>query len=229
VWVNATPRRSRFAYGHCHNAEDPSRIILALRLGVPSMICIGLFGRNWERQEQSTPSRRSACGGCSPAHAFAALHARCTLKVYIILIGASSSMSKSGIARIFMHGRSQAVRLPLAFRMPGDRVRVSRVKDGVLLQPIVTDIDAWFEELDQFADGVHGRWPQPTTDAGDQGPVLRVTYLLDTNAVVALLKNHPVTVRKRLRRVAARGALDSRAIAGAIRPLVWRCTKRAMA
>jgi tRNA(fMet)-specific endonuclease VapC len=33
-----------------------------------------------------------------------------------------------------------------------------------------------------------------------------VTYLLDTNAVVALLKNHPVTVRKRLRRVAARGA-----------------------
>jgi antitoxin VapB len=61
-------------------------------------------------------------------------------------------MSKSGIAKIFMHGRSQAVRLPLAFRMPGDRVRVSRVKDDVLLQPIVTDIDAWFAELDQFAD-----------------------------------------------------------------------------
>ena len=33
-------------------------------------------------------------------------------------------MSDTGIAKIFMHGRSQAVRLPLAFRLPGDRVRV---------------------------------------------------------------------------------------------------------
>ena len=34
----------------------------------------------------------------------------------------------SGIARIFMHGRSQAVRLPLAFRLAGDRVRVRVVR-----------------------------------------------------------------------------------------------------
>lgn len=31
-------------------------------------------------------------------------------------------------------------------------------------------------------------------------------YLLDTNAVIALLKNHPQSVRKRLHRVASRGA-----------------------
>ena len=30
-------------------------------------------------------------------------------------------MGESGIARIFKHGRSQAVRLPLAFHRPGDR------------------------------------------------------------------------------------------------------------
>lgn len=62
-------------------------------------------------------------------------------------------MSETGIARIFKHGRSQAVRLPLAFRLPGDRVRVRRVEGGgILLEPIVTDLDAWFRELDQFAD-----------------------------------------------------------------------------
>jgi antitoxin VapB len=56
------------------------------------------------------------------------------------------------IAKLFMHGRSQAVRLPLAFRLPGDRVRVRRVKGGILLEPMATDIDAWFAELDRFAD-----------------------------------------------------------------------------
>ena len=29
-------------------------------------------------------------------------------------------------AKLFKNGRSQAVRLPLAFRLPGDRVRVRR-------------------------------------------------------------------------------------------------------
>ncbi len=61
-------------------------------------------------------------------------------------------MSDIGIAKIFMHGRSQAVRLPLAFRLPGDRVRVRRVERGILLEPIATDLDAWFAALDRFAD-----------------------------------------------------------------------------
>ena len=61
-------------------------------------------------------------------------------------------MSERGIAKIFMHGRSQAVRLPLAFRLPGDRVRVRRVKQGILLEPMAKDIGAWFAALDRFAD-----------------------------------------------------------------------------
>ena len=61
-------------------------------------------------------------------------------------------MSETGIAKLFKHGRSQAVRLPLAFRLPGDRVRVRRVGDGILLEPIVTDIDTWFAELDRFVE-----------------------------------------------------------------------------
>jgi antitoxin VapB len=31
-------------------------------------------------------------------------------------------------------------------------VRVRRVERGILLEPIVTDLDAWFAELDRFAD-----------------------------------------------------------------------------
>ena len=61
-------------------------------------------------------------------------------------------VSDTGVAKIFMHGRSQAVRLPLAFRLSGDRVRVRRVKGGILLEPMAADIDAWFAELDRFAD-----------------------------------------------------------------------------
>lgn len=61
-------------------------------------------------------------------------------------------MATSGIAKIFKHGRSQAVRLPLAFRLPGDAVRVRRVEGGLLLEPMATDIDAWFAELDRFAE-----------------------------------------------------------------------------
>ena len=61
-------------------------------------------------------------------------------------------MADTGIAKIFKHGRSQAVRLPAAFRLPGDRVRVRRVGKGVILEPLATDLDAWFAELDRFAD-----------------------------------------------------------------------------
>ena len=35
-----------------------------------------------------------------------------------------------------MHGRSQAVRLPKEFRFEGSEVRVSKVGDKVILEPI---------------------------------------------------------------------------------------------
>jgi antitoxin VapB len=64
-------------------------------------------------------------------------------------------MSETGTAKLFMHGRSQAVRLPKAFRLPGTEVRVRRVGRGVLLEPVVTDEDrfkAIFAELDRYRD-----------------------------------------------------------------------------
>jgi antitoxin VapB len=49
-------------------------------------------------------------------------------------------------AKLFMHGRSQAVRLPKEFRLPGNEVRVSRVGNKVVLEPIekpAFDVRAW--------------------------------------------------------------------------------------
>jgi antitoxin VapB len=42
----------------------------------------------------------------------------------------------SARAKIFMHGRSQAVRLPKAFRLPGTEVKVTKVGDKVILEPM---------------------------------------------------------------------------------------------
>lgn len=42
-------------------------------------------------------------------------------------------------AKLFANGRSQAVRLPKEFRMPGREVRISKEGDRVILEP-VTDV-----------------------------------------------------------------------------------------
>ena len=63
------------------------------------------------------------------------------------------------------------MRLPLAFRLPGNRVRVRRVGDGILLEPIVTDLDAWFAELDRFGEVPfmeEGRRQPPMPEAEDR-------------------------------------------------------------
>ncbi len=53
-------------------------------------------------------------------------------------------------AKLFMSGRSQAVRLPRAFRFEGKEVRVRRFGIGVLLEPARIDPDAWLAALDRF-------------------------------------------------------------------------------
>ena len=58
----------------------------------------------------------------------------------------------SSTAKLFRNGRSQAVRLPKDFRFPGDEVRVRRVGTGVLLEPVTTDVDAWFRRMDELRD-----------------------------------------------------------------------------
>ncbi|HWY22132.1 MAG TPA: AbrB/MazE/SpoVT family DNA-binding domain-containing protein [Candidatus Acidoferrum sp.] len=59
-------------------------------------------------------------------------------------------MPKTDIAKLFQNGRSQAVRLPREFRFEGDRVRVRRVGQGVLLEPMIQDPKELFRRLDEL-------------------------------------------------------------------------------
>ena len=70
-------------------------------------------------------------------------------------------------AKLFKNGRSQAVRLPREFRFEGDRVRVRRAGRGVLVEPMFTDVEAWFAELDRLASEpfmAEGRRQPPTPE-----------------------------------------------------------------
>lgn len=59
-------------------------------------------------------------------------------------------MSKTGTAKLFRNGRSQAVRLPREFRLAGERVRIRKVADGILLQPIIQSSAEWFAKMDEL-------------------------------------------------------------------------------
>jgi antitoxin VapB len=50
-------------------------------------------------------------------------------------------------AKLFMNGRSQAVRLPKEFQFSGKEVNISRDGDKVILEPAEFDLDAWFARL----------------------------------------------------------------------------------
>jgi len=60
-------------------------------------------------------------------------------------------MLADATAKLFTHGRSQAVRLPKEFRLPGREVRVSREGRKVILEPLDPppfDAASWRTRLD---------------------------------------------------------------------------------
>ena len=83
-------------------------------------------------------------------------------------------MTRTQTAKLFTHGRSQAVRLPKNFRLPGKEVRVRRVGRGVLLEPMETDVHEWFRRLDAYMDEPfmpEGRQQPPMPPSGDVPPL----------------------------------------------------------
>ena len=71
------------------------------------------------------------------------------------------------LAKLFVNGRSQAVRLPQEFRFSGTQVRATRHGNGVLLEPLAPTIDEWFAELDRFEGTFLAERCQPMTPVGD--------------------------------------------------------------
>jgi antitoxin VapB len=64
---------------------------------------------------------------------------------------AKTPAAAKATAKLFMHGRSQAVRLPKEYRFEGKEVRVSKIGDKVILEPLEKapfDVEAWRAELD---------------------------------------------------------------------------------
>lgn len=62
------------------------------------------------------------------------------------------SSQKPTDAKLFWNGRSQAVRLPKEFRFEGNRVRVTRMGAGILLEPVLEPRketpEEWFARID---------------------------------------------------------------------------------
>ena len=59
-------------------------------------------------------------------------------------------------AKVFTTGRSQAVRLPKAFRFATSEVTIERQGDAVILRPKVQTKDEWWDEMEQILDGFEG-------------------------------------------------------------------------
>jgi len=68
-------------------------------------------------------------------------------------------------AKLFRSGRSQAVRLPKAFRFEGSRVFIKRVGHAVLLIPYGESWQTLFDSLSQFSDDFMETRNQPEQQA----------------------------------------------------------------
>ncbi|MCA1939784.1 MAG: antitoxin [Caenispirillum bisanense] len=61
-------------------------------------------------------------------------------------------MPRIQTAKLFMNGRSQAVRLPQEFRFEGEEVRIHREGNRVILEPVTFDADGWLGEIAGLAE-----------------------------------------------------------------------------
>lgn len=78
-------------------------------------------------------------------------------------------------AKVFWSGRSQAVRLPKAFRLEGAEVRIRRQGQAIILEPIATDwqwLDQMPHALDDDAVAAAREQPAPQ-DRPELDPVFR--------------------------------------------------------
>ncbi len=64
----------------------------------------------------------------------------------------SASAPQRATAKIFMNGRSQAVRLPAFCRFEGQQVNIERVGDRVILSPHRPSWSDYFAEIDRPSD-----------------------------------------------------------------------------
>ncbi|MEC9362413.1 MAG: type II toxin-antitoxin system VapB family antitoxin [Pseudomonadota bacterium] len=76
-------------------------------------------------------------------------------------------ITMSTAAKLFLSGRSQAVRLPKALRFEGDEVIAKRFGNGVLLLPVDAPWQLMREALDEFEPGFEIAREQPDQQTRD--------------------------------------------------------------
>ena len=59
-------------------------------------------------------------------------------------------------AKVFITGRSQAVRLPKAFRFDTSEVTIERQGNAVILRPKFQTKDEWWANMEKILDGFEG-------------------------------------------------------------------------
>jgi antitoxin VapB len=64
-------------------------------------------------------------------------------------------------AKLFQNGQSQAVRLPKAFRLPGDKVYIKKVGNAIVLLPLQQPWETLFESLPLFSEDFMDERNQP--------------------------------------------------------------------
>jgi antitoxin VapB len=64
-------------------------------------------------------------------------------------------------AKLFQNGKSQAVRLPKKYRLPGDKVLIQKIGDAVILLPYDNPWQSWMESLKLFSSDFMETRPQP--------------------------------------------------------------------
>lgn len=60
------------------------------------------------------------------------------------------------VAKVFTTGRSQAVRLPKAFRFTTDEVTIEKVGNAVILRPLKEDNAAWVARIEAICSKFEG-------------------------------------------------------------------------
>jgi len=66
-----------------------------------------------------------------------------------------SATPLSSVAKVFTTGRSQAVRLPKAFRFTTNEVMIEKVGNAVILRPKQTQ-EEWWAQMQSAMDGLRG-------------------------------------------------------------------------
>ncbi len=131
----------------------------------------------------------------------------------------------SATAKLFMHGRSQAVRLPKEFRFEGTEVRVSKVGNKVVLEPLQNGRGdcRGLGKIDETARRDFRRRHRRPAGGARPAQILRLMFCLDTNIVISVII-YRAYIRARLDAELASGARsDSRH--RSVRDALWRGRK----